>query len=107
MLLLALGGGGGAYYYFYTHYLHPPDYSGAGSGWTTVQIKPGDSAATVGQLLAAKGVVASARAFDNAAKASGRATSLEFGTFRLHLHMKASLAFAMLLSRRCLPCPSR
>jgi UPF0755 protein len=52
----------------------------------------------VGQILAAKGVVASERAFYNAAKASGRAGSLEPGTFRLHLHMKASLALAMLLS---------
>jgi UPF0755 protein len=99
VLLLVLGGGGGAYYYVWRNYLHPPDYSGSGYGSVTVQIKQGDSAATIGQLLAARGVVASERAFYNAAKASGRAGSLQWGIFRLHQHMKASLALAMLLSQ--------
>jgi UPF0755 protein len=44
-----------------------------------------------------QGVVASARAFANAAKASGKGSSLEPGYYRLHKHMAAALAFALLL----------
>ena len=44
-----------------------------------------------------QGVVASVRAFSNAAKASGHGSSLEPGYYRLHKHMAAALAFALLL----------
>jgi UPF0755 protein len=98
ILVLALCGGGGAYYYVYRTYLHPPDWSGAGHGTVDILIKQGDTAATVGQILASKGVVASARAFSNAAKNSSQGKSLEPGTFRLHLHMSAALAFQLLLN---------
>jgi UPF0755 protein len=98
VLVLALCGGGGAYYYVYRTYLHPPDWSGAGHGTVDVTIKQGDTAASVGQILASKGVVASARAFSNAAKNSTQGKSLEPGTFRLHLHMSAALAFQLLLN---------
>jgi peptidoglycan lytic transglycosylase G len=43
------------------------------------------------------GVVASVRAFSNAAKASGHGSSLEPGYYRMHKHMAATLAFALLL----------
>jgi peptidoglycan lytic transglycosylase G len=97
VILAVLGVAGGGYYYVWHTYLHPPDYSGDGTGSVTVQIKPGDAAATVGERLQALGVVASARAFENAAKASGQGSALEPGFYRLHKHMKASLAFALLL----------
>jgi UPF0755 protein len=97
VILAVLGAAGGGYYYVWHTYLHPPDYSGDGTGSVTVQIKPGDAAATVGERLQALGVVASARAFENAAKASGQGSALEPGFYRLHKHMKASLAFALLL----------
>jgi UPF0755 protein len=96
VLLLVLGAGA-AYYYVDHYYLHPPDYTGAGTGWVTVQIYPGDSAATVGQRLQQAGVVETARAFQNAAKASGQGSSLEPGYYRVHKHMSAALAFALLL----------
>ena len=51
----------------------------------------------VGQRLQQDGVVASARAFSNAAKASGQGTALEPGYYRVRLHMNAALAFALLL----------
>jgi UPF0755 protein len=51
----------------------------------------------VGQQLLQLGVVASVRAFSNAAKNSGQGSSLEVGYYRLHKHMAAKLAFAMLL----------
>jgi UPF0755 protein len=97
VVLLLLLGAGAAYYYVNHTYLHPPDYTGSGTGWVTVRIYPGDSAATVGQRLQQAGVVETARAFQNAAKASGQGSSLEPGYYRLHKHMAASLAFALLL----------
>jgi UPF0755 protein len=51
----------------------------------------------VGQRLQQAGVVESARAFQNAAKASGQGSSLEPGYYRMHRHMAAALAFALLL----------
>jgi UPF0755 protein len=97
VLVLVLGGAGGAFFYFWHNYLHPPDYTGAGTGIVKVQIKPGETATQVGEQLQAQGVVASARAFANAAKASGKGSSLEPGFYSLHEHMSAKLAFALLL----------
>jgi UPF0755 protein len=96
LLLIVLAAGGGLYYVYRT-YLHPPDYSGPGSGSVVVHIPAGDTATAIGLLLQSKGVVASARAFGNAAKASPQGNALEPGYFRLHKHMQASLALAMLL----------
>ena len=62
-----------------------------------MRIFPGDTASLVGQRLQQEGVVASARAFSNAAKASGQGTALEPGYYRVRLHMNAALAFALLL----------
>jgi peptidoglycan lytic transglycosylase G len=98
LLLLLLGIGGGGYFYYYTTYAHPADYSGAGTGTVTVQIKAGDTAAVVGQRLVELGVVASVRAFTNAAKASGNGSGLEPGYYHLHKHMSAALAFKLLMN---------
>ena len=43
-------------------------------------------------------MVASARAFSNAAKANPRGNALEPGYYQVHRHMKASLALALLLN---------
>ncbi len=96
VLILVTGGLIGLHYY--QTYLHPADFAGPGSGSVVVvQIKPGDTAAAVGTRLASLGVVASARAFSNAAKASKQGNALEPGFYRVHEHMQASLAFALLL----------
>jgi uncharacterized YceG family protein len=97
VLVLVLAGAGGGFFYFWHNYLHPPDYTGPGTGIVKVQIKPGETATQVGGQLQAQGVVASARAFANAAKASGHGSALEPGFYRLHSHMSAALAFALLL----------
>ncbi|HEV3293559.1 MAG TPA: endolytic transglycosylase MltG, partial [Streptosporangiaceae bacterium] len=97
VVLALLIGAGGGYYYVYRTYLHPPDFSGPGTGSLVVRIFPGDTASVVGQRLQQEGVVASARAFSNAAKVSGQGTALEPGYYRVHLHMNAALAFALLL----------
>jgi UPF0755 protein len=89
---------GGVGYHYYRVYINPPDFSGAGTASTVVvQIHPGQSASAVGATLASKGVVASARAFSNAAKSSPQGNALEPGYYQVHLHMKASLALALLL----------
>jgi len=97
VLVVVLAVAGTAFYYVWHTYLHPPDYSGQGTGTVVVHIESGETATQVGQQLLNLGVVASARAFSNAAKASGHGSSLEPGYYRLHKHMAAALAFAMLL----------
>ena len=97
VLVLVIGVAGGGFFYFWHNYLHPPDYSGPGIGTVKVHIKPGETATQVGEQLQAQGVVASARAFANAAKASGHGSALEPGDYNLHKHMAAALAFALLL----------
>jgi UPF0755 protein len=88
---------GGVGYHYYSEYFNPPDFPGAGTGQVTVQIQAGQSARAVGATLASKGVVASARAFSNAAKDSPHGNALEPGYYTVHRHMKASLALALLL----------
>jgi UPF0755 protein len=97
VLVIVLGVAGGGFFYVWHNYLHPPDYAGPGTGTVTVQIKSGETATQVGQQLLNQGVVASVRAFSNAAKASGRGSALEPGYYHLHKHMAAKLAFALLL----------
>jgi uncharacterized YceG family protein len=97
VLALVIGVAGAGFFYFWHNYLHPPDYSGPGTGTVAVLIKPGETATQVGEQLQAQGVVASVRAFANAAKASGKGNALEPGDYRLHRHMAAALAFALLL----------
>jgi len=97
VFVLIAGAGGVVIYHYYRTYINPPDFSGSGTGTVLVQIKPGQSATSVGERLAALGVVASARAFSNAAKASPKGNALEPGTYRVHKHMQASLALALLL----------
>ena len=89
---------GGVGYHYYRTYFNPPDFSGPGTGTVVVQILPGDAALTVGDRLAALGVVASGRAFENAAKANPHGNALEPGYYRVHKQMKASLALALLLN---------
>jgi UPF0755 protein len=97
VVLALLIGAGAGYFYVYRTYLHPPDFAGPGTTVRVVRIFPGDTASVVGQRLQQEGVVASARAFSNAAKASGQGSSLEPGYYRVRLHMNAALAFALLL----------
>ena len=94
LLIVAAGGVG---YHYYKTYIDPPDFSGPGTGTVVVQIKPGQFADQIGLTLASDGVVASARAFSNAAKDSPQGNALEPGYYQVHKHMKASLALALLL----------
>jgi UPF0755 protein len=73
------------------------DYSGAGSGDVTVQVARGATAAGIGETLRTAGVVRSAKAFRNVAKADPRALRIQPGYYRLRLRMKARLALDLLL----------
>jgi UPF0755 protein len=97
VVVALLIGAGAGYFYVSRTYLHPPDFAGPGTGSKVVRIFNGDTASLVGQRLQRDGVVASARAFSNAAKASGQGRALEPGYYRVRLHMNAALAFALLL----------
>jgi UPF0755 protein len=97
VFVLVIVAAGGVGYHYYKTYIDPPDFSGPGTGTVVVQIKPGQFADQIGLTLAGDGVVASARAFSNAAKASPQGNALEPGFYKVRKHMKASLALALLL----------
>ena len=88
---------GGVGYHYYHEYINPPDFSGPGTGSVVGPDQAGPDRRPVGATLASDGVVASARAFSNAAKDSPQGNALEPGYYRVHQHMKASLALALLL----------
>jgi UPF0755 protein len=79
------------------HYLRPDDYSGAGSGSVLVEVHANDTADDIGTTLHDKGVVASVRAFTDAAKNDPRSQNIQPGEYRLHSHMSAKSALRLLL----------
>ena len=90
---------GGAYgYSFYMNKYHPADYSGAGTGHLVVQVTAGDTPTSLAPKLQQLGVVASSRAFVLAAEHSPSSAGLLPGFYGMHEHMKASLAYALLLN---------
>jgi peptidoglycan lytic transglycosylase G len=102
-----IGGGLGALsvYHKYEARYHPADYAGAGTGEVTFQVDSGDTAFSVAPRLLQLGIIASSRAFTNAAENSpaltgtgGSSNGLEAGFYQLHYHMQASLAYAALVN---------
>lgn len=75
----------------------PADYSGAGSGSVVVEVHDGDTLSRIGDRLRRAGVVESVGAFTAAADANDRSRLIGPGFYRLHKHMKASLALALML----------
>jgi UPF0755 protein len=98
VIVVPLAVGGGYAYSFYMSRYHPPDYSGPGTGDLVVQVPPGADATSLGPELQQLGVVASARAFVLAAEHSQNPNGLVPGFYRMHRHMQASLAYALLLN---------
>ena len=76
---------------------HPADYPGDGTGSVVVQVTSGDTPTSLGPKLVTLGVVASSRAFVLAAEHSSSPAGLLPGFYGMHEHMKASLAYALLL----------
>jgi UPF0755 protein len=89
----------GAYgYHLYQNRYHPADYSGPGYGSVVVQVSSGDTATSLGPKLVDLGVIASARSLVLAAEHSTTPVGLKPGFYRMREHMKASLAYALLLN---------
>lgn len=87
-------------YVGYTKYenrYHPKDYSGAQGAAVLIRVNDGDGADAIGKTLFDAKVVASVRAFANAAAKNGAAQNIQPGTYRVHRHMSAKAAVAALL----------
>lgn len=103
--VIVIGGGIGGLkiYHKYEDRYHPVDYTGQGTGDVTVQVPSGATAFSLAPELLKLGVIASERAFTNAAESAPATTAtgqtgLQAGYFQMHLHMQASLAYAALLN---------
>src|SRR6202012_887429 len=74
---IVIGGlvGGLDVYHRYQARYHPADYVGQGTGEVTVQVKSGDNAFSLAPRLLQLGVIASTRAFTNAAESAPAAAS--------------------------------
>jgi UPF0755 protein len=84
-------------YRIYQNRYHPKDFSGAGTGAAVVVVHAGDAAKAIGTTLHDKSVVASVRAFTNAAADNSNSQDISPGTYKLRLHMSAKNAVALLL----------
>jgi len=98
LIVIPLGAVGFFGVKYYMNKYHPADYSGPGTGTVTVHVPSGSSASTMAPELESLGVVASSRAFVLAAEAYKGSGQMEAGYFELHHHMKASLAYAILVN---------
>lgn len=79
------------------HYLRPSDYSGTGTGTVIVEVQANDTADDIGNELHDKGVVASVKAFTDAAKDDPRSQNIQPGSYKLRSHMSAQSALTLLL----------
>jgi len=100
VILIPVAIGGSYVYSLYRSKYHPADYSGPGTGYLVVQVPSGASPTSLGPELTRLGVVASARAFVLAAEHSSNPSGLLPGFYGMHLHMQASLAYALLLNQK-------
>jgi peptidoglycan lytic transglycosylase G len=73
------------------------DWSGSGTGQVLVEVNPNDTSADIAATLVDHGVVASKRAFTDAADANTDSRSIQPGFYRLRKHMAAKQALGLLL----------
>ena len=102
LVLILLGGLAGGGWYGFTKvrgYFTVQDYPGAGTGEVNVEVKGGDGGTDIANALVTHDVVHSAKAFINAYNDNPNAQKVEPGLYKLHHHMKASLAMDALLAR--------
>jgi UPF0755 protein len=76
------------------------DYSGNGTGNVTVEVKEGETATDIAHTLFDAGVVKSAEAFIDAAKANPQSTSIQVGFYQLHEKMAAENALDLILDTK-------
>ena len=80
------------------HYLVPSDYSGNGTGSVVVEVHANDDASAIAKTLHDDGVVASERAFKDAANNNAKSRNIQPGSYKLHRHMSAKNALILLLN---------
>ncbi|GIE89198.1 endolytic transglycosylase MltG [Actinoplanes regularis] len=97
VLLSLLAGGGWFAYSKVTGFFVADDYPGPGGAEAIVQVKTGQSATEIGNLLYQQKVVASVDAFVDAAEDNNRSKNIQAGWYKLKVEMKASDALALLL----------
>ncbi|MEV0392427.1 endolytic transglycosylase MltG [Polymorphospora rubra] len=96
-LVVALVLFGGAGWYGFNRFLAAPDFSGAGAGEVSIEVRSGESATEIAATLVSAGVVKSAKAFVNAARDDPRSQGIQPGRYTLRREMTAEAALAMLL----------
>ena len=96
IIVVILGTGGGILAHMYA--ARHANYAGAGTGTLTFTVRSGDTATTLAPKLVKDGVIKSTDPFIAAAKESANADALTPGTFRLHHHMNATLAWNLLVN---------
>jgi UPF0755 protein len=79
------------------NYLHPADYTGSGTGAVMITVHADDGATQIGAELHSHDVVASVRAFTNAANDNAKSKNIQPGAYRMHRHMSAASAVSLLL----------
>jgi len=102
LVLILLGGLAGGGWYGFTKvrgYFAVQDYPGAGTGEVNVEVKAGDGGTDIANALVTGDVVHSTKAFINAYNENPNSQKVEPGLYKLHHHMKASLAMDALLAR--------
>lgn len=77
--------------------LFPPDYDGPGEGRVVVEVADGSSTRAIGEELVAADVVASARAFGDAAEENPNGRGIQPGFYELRRQMSSAGAVAALL----------
>ncbi|MCD0449008.1 endolytic transglycosylase MltG [Actinocorallia sp. API 0066] len=96
-LVVVIGGGG---YFGYTKldtFMRPPDYSGAGSGETTIEVKDGDYTSSIAETLYKADVVKSSKAFIKAAEEEPKIQGVQPGFYKMRKQMSASSAVQLIL----------
>ncbi|RFU43163.1 endolytic transglycosylase MltG [Actinomadura logoneensis] len=96
-LVAIVGTGGVLGYAWLDGRMHPPDYTGAGSGNVIVQVKDGDSGSAIAATLQQHDVVKSVRAFLKVYGHEPKASSLQPGYYQMRLRMSSKAAMALLL----------
>jgi UPF0755 protein len=99
LVLMLLAGVGYFGVHKYQQLRSAPDYTTAGNGEATIDVKDGDTASHIAQTLLAQGVVKSVKAFVQVADRDPRSKGIQPGAYRLRQQMRAGDALAMLLDR--------
>jgi len=97
LVVIVAAGSGAAYAAWKWWQGRHGNYAGPGTGQVVVRVQPGEYPAQLAPTLVRLGVIKTTQPFIDAAKQNDP-TGLEPGYFRLHKHMNAALAWALLLS---------